>query len=261
MIRQNCKFAFIVLTVLTACLVLSGSDASAQPPRDRDGRGERRERADSDGRNRPPRNGRPGPPRGPGDERSRNRGDRGRRSSEPIPESEVLTFIDKNHPELLKSIDWLKKERPTQYDNALRGISGQLRRLKAIKKHSNDRYELELKLWQVDSKIRLLAGQQTLKPSDEQKAELLELIAEDMKLRPQVEMERINAQLDSLKERQQKIEKRIANGMDDSKVSQRLEEILERTQRRMESVRGSRSGRRGHPKKDVKPERKPETGE
>ena len=260
MIRQNCKFAFIVQTVLMTCMALFGSDASAQPPRDRDGRGERRERADFDERKRPPRDGRPGPPRGPGDERG-HRGEWGRRPSEPIPESEVLTFVGENHPELLKSIDWLKKQRPTQYDNALHGIRGQLRRLKGIKEHSNDRYELELKLWKVDSRIRLLAGQQTLKPSDEQKAELMRLITEDMELRPEVEIARIREQLDSLKERQQKMEKRIAKGLDESKVSQRLEEILERTRRRMESVKGSRNGRRGHPKKDVQPERKPETTE
>ena len=71
----------------------------------------------------------------------------------------VLKFVSKHLPELRKMLDYLQKNKPEQYEQAMREFSRDQMRLAAVKKRDADMYEIELELWQLDGKLRMLAAE------------------------------------------------------------------------------------------------------
>jgi len=70
------------------------------------------------------------------------------------------------------------------------------------------------------------------------------------------ELSRIQEQIDSLEKRREKIKQRMQQKKaepDEALVNEHLDEILNHTRRRMESVRGGRKGKRGRPKPSPDP--------
>ena len=211
----------------------------------------------------PPR--RDGPPRHDGPARhefgdrpfERRRGDRrGPMRGKPLDEGEVLAFVEEHHPELLKAIDWLKEQRPTQYGMAMRAVGDQISRLNMLRSRKSKRYEPELEIWKVESRIRLLAVQMSLNANDDRKSELRELIADQLQFRTEamkIESERLDDQIRSLERRKDDLAKRIETAENEPElaVDRMLDSILKQAKRRLDFVRS----RRDRPKKD-KPDKK-----
>jgi hypothetical protein len=74
-------------------------------------------------------------------------------------EAAALTFAKQHHPELLGLLDYLREKSPTDYRRALHDLFQSSERIAQFQdRGETDRYELELKLWQVQSRIQLLAA-------------------------------------------------------------------------------------------------------
>ncbi|MFQ5734178.1 MAG: hypothetical protein ACE5KM_19755 [Planctomycetaceae bacterium] len=113
----------------------------------------------------------------------------------PAREAAALTFVDLHHPELAKLIKRLKKrKKPTAYKRAVRQIYRDSERLARIKERlPRERYELQLRLWKLDSRIRLLAAHvfAPRRPNRKLKAQLEEALLERVDLQiEQMELDR-----------------------------------------------------------------------
>lgn len=76
----------------------------------------------------------------------------------PEREAAAITFLDSHHPELGQLLKRLKKSRPKEYKKAVRDIFRASERLTNWQDKNPARYEVELKLWKLNSRIQLLAA-------------------------------------------------------------------------------------------------------
>lgn len=92
-------------------------------------------------------------------------------------ETTALAFAGEHHPELKTLVESLKTANPAGYKKAIHDLhktSDRLGKLNSDK--SKGRYEHELALWKLDSRIRLTAARSAMKDTDELRAELKSLI-------------------------------------------------------------------------------------
>lgn len=150
-------------------------------------------------------------------------------------ESAVLQFAKANHPELAALLDQMRASNPKGYQAALAELTRAHERLQRIQERMPDRYETELGLWKLDSRIRLLAAQSAMSDSGASRGELRELLQERRKLR----LARLQDDRARQEARLEKIEASIAEleaGGDDA-VDAELEQLLSRAQKRVSEVR------------------------
>ena len=76
----------------------------------------------------------------------------------PEREAAAITFLDSHHPELSRLLGRLKKSRPKEYKKAVRDIFRASERLTNWQDKNPKRYEVELKLWKLKSRIQLLTA-------------------------------------------------------------------------------------------------------
>ena len=76
----------------------------------------------------------------------------------PEREAAAITFLDSHHAELGQLLKRLKKSRPMEYKKAVREIFRASERLTNWQDKNPKRYEVELKLWKLNSRIQLLAA-------------------------------------------------------------------------------------------------------
>jgi hypothetical protein len=113
----------------------------------------------------------------------------------PERESAVMTFVERNHPELKDLLASLKSSRPKEYEKAVREIYQASERLANLKERDSKLFNLELKNWTLRSQIQLLAAQMVMASSDEIRAKLRELLREQMEVRTEMlKLERDRAQ-------------------------------------------------------------------
>jgi|GEM_PF-3621227 len=93
-------------------------------------------------------------------------------------EQATLEFLRQYHPETLELLTQLRKKRPGQYRDAVTELTRARERLERIRKRSAERYELELKIWQHNTSIRLLAARLSQSRSSTGHDELIRLIRE-----------------------------------------------------------------------------------
>lgn len=100
---------------------------------------------------------------------------------------ELMTFLKKHHPQLRPLLGSLKKNRPEQFESALRTLDVEIKKLQALKQRSPSRYKKSLELWIVKSKIKLVTAQLVTKKKEEDlrqlKKDLQALINEQYDLR------------------------------------------------------------------------------
>jgi hypothetical protein len=92
-------------------------------------------------------------------------------------EATALAFAGEHHPELKTLVESLKTANPAGYKKAIHDLhktSDRLGKLNSDK--SKGRYEHELALWKLDSRIRLTAARSAMKDTEELRAELKSLI-------------------------------------------------------------------------------------
>jgi hypothetical protein len=93
-------------------------------------------------------------------------------------EQATLEFLRQYHPETFELLTQLRKKRAGQYRDAVTELTRARERLERIRKRSAERYELELKIWQHNTSIRLLAARLSQSRSSTGHDELVRLIRE-----------------------------------------------------------------------------------
>jgi hypothetical protein len=122
----------------------------------------------------------------------------------PEREEAVNAFVAEHHPELGELLKHLKESKQhKQYDRAMRDLYAVSERLGNLKKSDKERYDLELKTWQLKSRIQLLTARLSMDDNEPLKHELRQALAEQYDLRGQV----LTLEKNRLHERVQKLEK------------------------------------------------------
>jgi hypothetical protein len=84
----------------------------------------------------------------------------------------ALAFARQHHPELADLLRHLNDAHPLAYRRAIRELYQTSERLARQRERSPERYELALKAWKLDSRIRLLAARMTMTDDPALEAEL-----------------------------------------------------------------------------------------
>ncbi len=126
-------------------------------------------------------------------------------------EKNVLEFVGLHQPKMLGLLEFLKRHQPAQYSQALKEMARTQIRLEGFAKRDQEMYEVELKLWQIRSDLRLLAAEMSAKAmsTDEHRVrQLTELIASEasqevvrlklLKLRAEREVQKLTEQIEGL---------------------------------------------------------------
>lgn len=98
-------------------------------------------------------------------------------------ERRVLSFVATHQPKLLELMEFLKQKHPAQYEQALREMSRSRTRLENLAKRDLDMYAIELELWQIRSRLRLLAAEISVAPEAKQEklnATLAQLVEKEV---------------------------------------------------------------------------------
>jgi hypothetical protein len=129
--------------------------------------------------------------------------DKGKPPVTPAMELEATNFAKENHPELIELLHQLKATNSTQYEQAVRELSRVASTLSNTKKNDPKKYAVDLKAWQINSQIQVLAARLAMSATpelkDELRAKLLDQI--DVKLEQQrLDRERTETRLKKLDE-------------------------------------------------------------
>lgn len=94
----------------------------------------------------------------------------------PQREAAVMTFVQRNHPELADLLSYLKTSQPEEYDRAIKEIFQITERLDRIQDRDGLQYELEVAAWTAQSRVQLLAAKLKMGSSDELVKQLREAL-------------------------------------------------------------------------------------
>lgn len=134
---------------------------------------------------------------------------------------QLLEFVDANHPELkslLTKLEENKRQRP--YRQAMAGLDKTVKKLEGIKERSPKRYDLALKQWTLESRIKVAGAEVKHNDNEKSRSKLKELVTQlvdfhinrmknDQKQLLQ-RLEQIDKRIDEAEaSREQTIEKRI----------------------------------------------------
>jgi hypothetical protein len=101
----------------------------------------------------------------------------------PEREAAVMTFVRRNHEELAQLLTHLKEDQPKEYERAIRELFRASERLAQIQERDPGQYELELQLWNTQSRIQLLTARLKMGASDDLKTDLEKLLGQQLDLR------------------------------------------------------------------------------
>lgn len=130
----------------------------------------------------------------------------------PERQAAALKFAELHHPELHDLVNGLKESqrRQAEYQKAIRQLYRDSERLARLKERVPSRYELALKQWQLDSRLRLLVARMTMSAGEpELQAQLEDLLEKRLETRLALlkhDRKRLAARLARLDEQIQEIE-------------------------------------------------------
>ncbi len=101
----------------------------------------------------------------------------------PEREAAVMKFVEQHHPELAALLDSLKSRNSNEYQRAVRDLFRVSERLAQFFGRDPQRYELELRLWQSQSRMDLLAARLKMSASQELQTQLQQSLDEHFSLR------------------------------------------------------------------------------
>ena len=150
----------------------------------------------------------------------------------------VQDFVRQNHPELNVLLAYLEQNRPQEYKRAIRDLYRNIARIETLRERDQERYELELKLWQLQSRSQLVAARLTMLDEQQRQEELRQLLRQQAEIRAEL----LRRERDRLKERLSKLEQQISQLEDkpDELVEKELQALLRAT--RAASSGGKKSG-------------------
>ncbi len=148
-------------------------------------------------------------------------------------EEQALGFARSQHPELAELLERLKKNDRKEYARAMLDLHRARNRVERFAEKQPERFALELALWKVDSRIRLLAAQMVISRDEGVDAELKPLLAERRHLKLQlVQLERAK-----LVERSAQLDRQLAELQTDpeSRDEQELAKLKENVVKRQKA--------------------------
>ncbi|MCA8985740.1 MAG: hypothetical protein KDA76_18630 [Planctomycetaceae bacterium] len=146
----------------------------------------------------------------------------------PEREAAAFKFAELHHPELQDLLTVLKQSARSEYKRAVLEIHRVSERLARMKENAPDRYELELNLWKVRSRLNLL---QAALPMAEDPAESLREARELLQQKQQLEEKLLAQEIDKTRERLQRMEESLRHLQ--SVKQEALERQLERLSRQV----------------------------
>ncbi|MCA8996387.1 MAG: hypothetical protein KDA80_05375 [Planctomycetaceae bacterium] len=135
----------------------------------------------------------------------------------------ALKFARKHHRELAVLLDQLKQMDENGYDSAINELARTAERIAKLEARQPERYQAEIEIWKLDSRIRLLVARSAADPMAAQ-AEVEQLLNK----RNAVRLELLKLDRDRLAERLKKLEESIGNYEDkgDQIAQQEAERLL-----------------------------------
>lgn len=96
----------------------------------------------------------------------------------PARESKAIAFAKRHHPELAELLSNLKRGHAPTYQKAIREVWQSSERLERLRENDAERYQLALRVWTLDSRIRLIAARSTMSGDTANESELRDLLTE-----------------------------------------------------------------------------------
>lgn len=157
-------------------------------------------------------------------------------------ERSAMAFAREHHPELAQLLDRLRRANPRAYRAAMQDLTKDRLRLERLRQRAPERYESDLKLWRMDSRIRLLAARAAKGNADELRPELMKLLQERQEFRLQrlrQEQERLSARLDRIAGEIQRIESQPASDADIDALLARVKDRVDAVQKKAVAPAGA----------------------
>ena len=123
----------------------------------------------------------------------------------PAREAAAHTFVKQHHPELSDLLTLLQEQNPKEYDRAIRELFRESERLANLRERDEERYELELRVWKINSRVRLAAARITMGETPELRRDLRDLLLEQIDARRAA----LVNERDKTAERLEKLDKQI----------------------------------------------------
>jgi hypothetical protein len=144
-------------------------------------------------------------------------------------EKEILAFVSTHDVPLHGLLGNLKASRPVEYQKALADLFRATQRLSQVKRNRPHVYDLELKKWQAQSKVQLLAARLAMAPNPETRKQLRNAIEE----RADLDLQILRADREAAAKRLQQLDEQIAaaEATKQNRVQQQLERSLAVTRR------------------------------
>lgn len=99
-------------------------------------------------------------------------------------EAAALSFVGEHHPELAALLAHLKRGDKKQYQQAIRELFRTSERLAQLRERDEQRWEIDLEIWRLQSRIRLMSARLTMNPKNVVlKQELFEALVQKTDLR------------------------------------------------------------------------------
>ena len=136
----------------------------------------------------------------------------------PEREAAVMKFVEQHHPELGTLLVRLKDGDRKEYDRAVRDLFRVSERLAQTHERDQSRYELELRAWQVQSRIDLLTARMRMSGGEELKSQLRQTLLEQHQIKQQL----LQFERDRVAERLQKLDEQLKG------IEQSREDIVEK---------------------------------
>jgi hypothetical protein len=134
----------------------------------------------------------------------------------PEREAAALTFVKQYHPELAKLLAALKTKERQEYCRAVRDLFRHSERLAVYREKYPERYDLELRAWQIKSRIQLVAAR-------------LRLSSEDACLREELKkslVEQADVRIELLRQERKKMAERLEHLDDQIDEMQQQRELV-----------------------------------
>ena len=166
-------------------------------------------------------------------------------------EQVAITFAQTHHPELAALLKRLKSTDKAAYRKAIRDVFQTSERLVRLERNDPERYDRALRLWTLDSRIRLLAARSTMSSDPEIDDRLRKLLRE----RRQVRLAMLQWERERLEARLERIDDQIDRLKDDGDQAVNGElNRLKRAVRAKRSRKESADRDRRDPARDASPE-------
>lgn len=147
----------------------------------------------------------------------------------PQRERVVLKFAKQHHAELANLLQHLKEMDEKKYDSAILELSRTYDRLERTRSRSQERFQTDLALWKIDSRVKLLVARSIRGMEDETRQQIQELLLQ----RNVIRLKQYTEERDRLKNRLSRIEEQVEELKQhgESLAEQDMERILKTASR------------------------------